>query len=100
MSSKATKRKHTTKQEEEKDDKNVLLPDLEDVGHGVNYHFFEEKEIAEVRAQLLQWYDKHQRTLPWRVSDSKEAQQKQTLPDLNVRGYQVWVSEVMLQQTR
>ncbi|MCY4310011.1 MAG: A/G-specific adenine glycosylase [Rhodospirillaceae bacterium] len=39
---------------------------------------------------LLSWYDRHARTLPWRVAPgSPEA------PDT----YQVWLSEIMLQQT-
>lgn len=36
-------------------------------------------------AKLLAWYDRHGRTLPWRVAD----------PD----PYRVWLSEIMLQQT-
>jgi A/G-specific adenine glycosylase len=39
--------------------------------------------------QLLSWYDAHARALPWRRSDAKP-------PD----PYRVWLSEVMLQQTR
>jgi len=43
--------------------------------------------------RLLIWYDKHARTLPWRISplDGKQG----VLPD----PYHVWLSEVMLQQT-
>ena len=37
------------------------------------------------RSRLLRWYDSHKRDLPWRDVDDP---------------YQVWVSEVMLQQTR
>lgn len=37
------------------------------------------------REQLLQWYEAHQRHLPWR--ESKDP-------------YRIWVSEIMLQQTR
>lgn len=40
---------------------------------------------AEVRRDLLRWYRKNRRALPWRESPTP---------------YQVWVSEVMLQQTR
>ncbi len=39
----------------------------------------------EVRAQLLRWFDQHQRDLPWRKTKDP---------------YGVWVSEVMLQQTQ
>jgi A/G-specific adenine glycosylase len=42
---------------------------------------------------LLAWYDRHARVLPWRVSPSERA--KGRLPD----PYQVWLSEIMLQQT-
>jgi A/G-specific adenine glycosylase len=38
-----------------------------------------------LRAALLDWYAEHQRPLPWRQ---------------NCDGYRVWVSEIMLQQTR
>ena len=37
------------------------------------------------RTQLLAWYDAHARDLPWRASRDP---------------YRVWVSEIMLQQTR
>ena len=40
---------------------------------------------AEFRARLLAWYDAHARDLPWRRSHDP---------------YRVWVSEIMLQQTR
>ena len=36
-------------------------------------------------AQLLDWYDRHRRDLPWRGSQDP---------------YRIWISEVMLQQTR
>ena len=44
-------------------------------------------------ARLLAWYDRHARTLPWRVGphDGKQG----VVPD----PYHVWLSEVMLQQT-
>ncbi len=38
-----------------------------------------------IRSQLLPWFDAHQRTLPWRS---------------NRTAYRVWISELMLQQTR
>ena len=37
---------------------------------------------------LLAWYDRHRRTLPWRA-----------LPGESVDPYRVWLSEIMLQQT-
>lgn len=44
-------------------------------------------------AQLLAWYDRHARVMPWRVSPQDRA--KGIRPD----PYRVWLSEVMLQQT-
>lgn len=43
--------------------------------------------------QLLDWYDRHARVMPWRVSPQDRA--------IGVRPdpYRVWLSEVMLQQT-
>lgn len=41
-------------------------------------------------AQLLDWYDRHARSLPWRVPPGQASP-----PD----PYRVWLSEVMLQQT-
>src|SRR5580658_3927030 len=43
------------------------------------------KEIAEMRQGLLAWYARNKRDLPWRQS---------------TRPYAIWVSEIMLQQTR
>lgn len=42
---------------------------------------------------LLYWYDRHGRTLPWRMSPDDLAAGKRPDP------YRVWMSEVMLQQT-
>jgi A/G-specific adenine glycosylase len=44
-------------------------------------------------APLLDWYDRHHRDLPWRVSPAMAA--RGVLPD----PYHIWLSEVMLQQT-
>ncbi|MBX3596980.1 MAG: A/G-specific adenine glycosylase [Rhizobiaceae bacterium] len=48
---------------------------------------------ASVSERLLDWYDRHHRELPWRVSPSQRA--KGVAPD----PYHVWLSEIMLQQT-
>ncbi|CAN6353186.1 unnamed protein product [Urochloa humidicola] len=45
---------------------------------------------AALRVQLLRWYDAHRRDLPWRRASGGDEE----------RAYTVWVSEVMLQQTR
>lgn len=44
-------------------------------------------------AELLDWYDRHARVLPWRVGP--EARAAGQAPD----PYRVWLSEIMLQQT-
>ena len=41
--------------------------------------------LENIAAPLLAWYDQHARILPWREEPSP---------------YRVWVSEIMLQQTR
>ncbi len=48
----------------------------------------EESAAAKRPAQLLAWYDKHRRRLPWRP-----------LPGEGIDPYRVWLSEIMLQQT-
>ncbi|MGD0894223.1 MAG: A/G-specific adenine glycosylase [Terracidiphilus sp.] len=45
----------------------------------------EEPRVARLRRQLLSWYARNQRDLPWRQSSDP---------------YAIWVSEIMLQQTR
>ncbi len=42
-------------------------------------------QLRKLRSQLLTWYDQHRRELPWRADTDP---------------YRVWVSEIMLQQTR
>ena len=42
---------------------------------------------------MLDWYEGNKRTLPWRTLAIEEK-------DPNRRGYAVWVSEIMLQQTQ
>lgn len=45
----------------------------------------EKREQSDISALLLKWYDMHKRDLPWRESNDP---------------YRVWLSEVILQQTR
>src|SRR5580698_2904629 len=45
----------------------------------------ERSETRKIRVRLLEWYDLHRRALPWRA---------------NRDPYRVWLSEIMLQQTR
>src|SRR3954470_19142878 len=49
------------------------------------YALGETSHAQEFRAKLLSWYDAHARDLPWRKDRDP---------------YRVWVSEIMLQQTR
>ena len=51
--------------------------------------FLDGAALAELRARLVAWYRVHRRDLPWRARDGEA-------PD----PYHVWLSEVMLQQTR
>ncbi|XP_062437436.1 adenine DNA glycosylase [Rhea pennata] len=55
--------------------------------------FSDAAEIEAVRRNLLAWYDKCKRDLPWRTLAASE-------PDVDRRAYAVWVSEIMLQQTQ
>jgi len=49
--------------------------------------------MTEFATRLLAWYDQHARVLPWRIP---AGQHTRGHPD----SYAVWVSEIMLQQTR
>ncbi|KAM6124112.1 adenine DNA glycosylase [Pterocles gutturalis] len=55
--------------------------------------FSDPAEIEALRGDLLAWYDKCKRDLPWRRLAATE-------PDADRRAYAVWVSEIMLQQTQ
>ncbi len=48
---------------------------------------------TDLSALLLDWYDSHHRTMPWRIPPA--ARRSGTKPD----PYRIWLSEVMLQQT-
>jgi A/G-specific adenine glycosylase len=67
--------------------KHNALPDLPQQEPGARRAFTPDP------ADLLGWYDRHHRELPWRVSPAARA--KGASPD----PYHVWLSEVMLQQT-
>ena len=92
----------------------------------LDFHLFTDKEVLSIRKSLLTWYHLHRRRLPWRgdsppwkgstsaVSATKKKRKKNSTPltstsdDSNygcskafpVTAYGVWVSEIMLQQTR
>lgn len=56
---------------------------------------FSRDETQKIRESLLEWYDQNKRDLPWRYTNTAESEEEETK-----RAYGVWVSEVMLQQTR
>lgn len=58
--------------------------DIEDIMFSID-------KVPTIRASLLDWYDCSRRDLPWRSLDKGQPE---------TRAYGVWVSEVMLQQTR
>ncbi|ETR76827.1 adenine glycosylase [Afipia sp. P52-10] len=47
-----------------------------------------DEALASRPAQLLAWYDRHRRVLPWRAREGERSDP-----------YRVWLSEIMLQQT-
>ena len=51
------------------------------------------RDSAAMATDLLDWYDRHARALPWRVSPAESRAGHRADP------YAVWLSEVMLQQT-
>lgn len=59
-----------------------VTPDAMAIGSPVPIRLGEDEEFAQ---ELLSWYDKNRRILPWREDPQP---------------YKVWVSEIMLQQTR
>lgn len=58
-------------------------------GRAVYARAMNDADLPLLRDRLLDWYDRSRRELPWRASGGER-------PD----PYQVWLSEVMLQQTR
>lgn len=63
----------------------ATLPGLTQGGQPLPHHQLPDDHIAELQTALLQWFAQNQRSLPWRV---------------NYTPYEVWISEVMLQQTQ
>lgn len=64
------------------------VSDIEDIG------MFSKEEVNRIRGAQLKWYDLNKRDLPWRKMGSGEGEEEER------NAYGVWVSEVMLQQTR
>ncbi|KAG7615730.1 HhH-GPD domain [Arabidopsis thaliana x Arabidopsis arenosa] len=71
-------------EEEAEAEEEALGGDIEDL--------FSENETQKIRMGLLDWYDVNKRDLPWRNRRSESEKER--------RAYEVWVSEIMLQQTR
>lgn len=73
----------------------IEVMDIEDFGRD---------ETLKIRASLLGWYDLNKRNLPWRTPTTTTTHEDEddadAHEDLDNRAYAVWVSEVMLQQTR
>ncbi|GJP86282.1 hypothetical protein CLOP_g16325 [Closterium sp. NIES-67] len=82
---------------------------------------FSDEEVVAARSALLEWYDANRRDLPWRApagsevggegdeavgggrgeaEEGAEGEEGQEAAEGERRAYGVWVSEVMLQQTR
>ncbi|MBO5486525.1 MAG: A/G-specific adenine glycosylase, partial [Eubacterium sp.] len=63
-----------------------VTPDSMEINRSVKVFLTEEELVlAEIPKPLLKWYDNNRRILPWRETPTP---------------YRVWVSEIMLQQTR
>jgi A/G-specific adenine glycosylase len=58
------------------------------------------RDIQDLRYALLEWYDAHRRDLPWRRDRNGPQMPGDGNWGNSIDPYRVWVSEVMLQQTR
>jgi A/G-specific adenine glycosylase len=65
--------------------KGRLIVNREVLKEKYGIEMWSEERIEEFRQTLLSWYDKEKRDLPWRRTSDP---------------YKIWVSEIMLQQTR
>ncbi|KAF9110407.1 hypothetical protein BGX27_006366 [Mortierella sp. AM989] len=87
-----------------------IIPDLEDLitdaakvrvskRHAQSYHrFTTEKSRKRVHDDLIAWFDIHHRKLPWRRDFYEPLLPGDERP--GQRAYEVWVSEIMCQQTQ
>lgn len=57
-------------------------------------------ELRSFRRALLRWYDQNRRDLPWRRDRDPGSPARPLLERWGEGPYRVWVSEIMLQQTR
>jgi A/G-specific adenine glycosylase len=75
-------------QKKKKKEKKNKKPSCVASGHSLQVNapsYHEKLDYAAVRRKLVRWYDKNQRDLPWRRTRDP---------------YAIWISEIMLQQTR
>lgn len=78
-----------------------MIGDIEDLiskftSNALDYKIPED-DVITIRSNLLDWYDKNRRKMPWR-GDPVESMAEDAITFPNA--YATWVSEVMLQQTR
>ena len=79
----------------EADIENLVVRTLKAGGaHDRSYHELSDREVDSIRTRMLQWFDANKRGLPWRKPIPLDPEQRAQ------RAYEVWVSEVMLQQTQ
>ncbi|CAO3669705.1 unnamed protein product [Rhizopus microsporus] len=65
--------------------------------HSNEYHSVSDEERLDIQCDLLKWYQLEKRTnMPWRKPTNKDCD----IETLAQRAYEVWVSEIMLQQTQ
>ncbi|KAF9093192.1 hypothetical protein BGX23_003548 [Mortierella sp. AD031] len=88
----------------------ATIPDLEDLvadaakvritgEHSPDYHRFLTKTSRQrIHDGLLAWYDINHRKLPWRRDYHSAVKEEDKVP--GQRAYEVWVSEIMCQQTQ
>ncbi|KAF9925991.1 hypothetical protein FBU30_004314 [Linnemannia zychae] len=86
------------------------IPDMEDLvaeaakvritgEHSPDYHRFLTLESRQqIHNGLLAWYDVNHRKLPWRRDYHSPVKEEDLVP--GQRAYEVWVSEIMCQQTQ
>ena len=75
----------------------LVMPLKKSQGHAhpTTLHNWDLKALPELRLTLLNWYEANERPMPWRAPCGSEIKHHDAQ-----RAYQVWVSEVMLQQTQ
>ncbi|KAB1209945.1 A/G-specific adenine DNA glycosylase [Morella rubra] len=89
------RRRRVVKEQPQSPTETQEADDIEDI---VSWEFGGD-EIHKIRERLLEWYDLNKRDLPWRPKKLESASPSPSQPQ-DERAYAVWVSEIMLQQTR